>query len=149
METRDVLKNSAYLKYLKSLKPEQIAKRYFVANNNAKWTDDIADAKAMKTRDNKNRFPYAISFIGESSSFLNGLIVHQLLSQLPNNLKVNAVAVAEDVDKFLAENEAVAMEIITDIGNTHDYAVNFCLEMLKTYGKGLAYIRTSSNNHGI
>jgi hypothetical protein len=51
--------------------------------------------------------------------------------------------------KFLAENEVAAIEIFTNLETVHDYAVDFCLELLKTYGKGLVYIRTKSSNHGI
>ena len=149
MDSQNPLKNSTHLKYLRSLTPEQIAKKYFITNDNAKWTDDVSAAKQMKTADGKPKFSYATSFYGESASFLNGLIVHQIYSQLPNNYKVNAVAVIDDVNKFLAENEVAAIEIFTNLETVHDYAVDFCLELLKTYGKGLVYIRTKSSNHGI
>ena len=149
MYSQNQLKNSSHLKYLRSLTPEQIAEKYFTANDNAKWTDDVSSAKQMKNTNGKPKFAYATSFYGESASFLNGLIVHQIYSQLPNNYKMNAVAVIDDVNKFLAENEVAAIEIFTDLENVHNYAVDFCLELLKTYGKGLAYIRTKQNNHGV
>ena len=144
MEDTNLLKNSSYLKYLDSLKPEQIAKRYFIANNNAGWLKDIQAAKQCQ-RDGKYKFQYAHTFIGPSASFLNGLIIEQLEPQLPSNLKVNAMAVAEDIDKFLAENKDCAVEISTDLTTTHDYAVDMSLEMLKTYGRGLKYIKNHQN----
>lgn len=149
MDRRDMLKNSQHLKYLKSLKPEALAKRYFIANDNAKWTDDIGTAKNLKDKNGNLRFPYAISFLGESGSFLNGLIVHQLIKLTPKHLKVNAVAVAEDIDKLLRENENFAVEIFTDLDNAHDYAVEFSIELLKIYGNGLSFIRSQSNNLGL
>lgn len=144
MEEDNLLVDSTYLKYLESLKPEQIAKRYFIKNNNASWLKDIQAAKQSQTSQGKYKFKYACTFIGPSASFLNGLIIEQLEHQMPSHLKVNAMAVAEDIDKFLAENEDIALEISTDLTKTHDYAVDMSLEMLKTYGKGLKYIKNHS-----
>ena len=149
MEENNLLKNSAHLKYLQSLKPEQIAKRYFIANNSSTdWLKDIHNAKQFQ-RDGKFKYPFASSFIGPSASFLNGLIMQQLEPQTPSHLKVNAMAVAEDINKFLAENEDYALEISTDLTNTHEYAVDMSLEMLKTYGKGLKYIKNHLNEFNI
>lgn len=149
MEDTNLLKNSAYLKYLESLKPEQIAKRYFIKNDNAGWLKDIQAAKQLKTSEGKLKFKFASSFIGPSASFLNGLIVQQLEPQMPAHLKVNAVAVAEDINKFLAENEEYALEISTDLTDAHDYAVDMSIELLKTYGKGLKFIKTHTNGFNV
>ena len=149
MEDGNLLKNSAYLKYLENLKPEQIAKKYFIKNDNAEWLKDIQAAKQLKTSEGKPKFKFASSFIGPSASFLNGLIVQQLEPQIPSHLKVNAVAVAEDINRFLAENEEYALEISTDLTDAHDYAVDMSLEMLKIYGRGLKFIKSHLNEFNI
>lgn len=150
MEDKDnLLKDSAYLRYLEGLKPEYIAKRYFIKNDNNGWLNDIQVAKRITTPDGKFKFKFASSFIGPSASFLNGLIVHQLEPQIPSHLKLNAAAVAEDINKFLSENEEYALEISTDLTDSHHYAEDMAIEMLKIYGRGLKFIKSRTNGFNV
>lgn len=132
--------NSTRGKALLNATPQQLFERYFTKDNNVSWLKDFNTElnKEQPGDPNSYLYPYLVSLIGEALNFIPSYLHRKVNKYIPAGYKLNAGAVARDVEAILQENPNQ-----TRMASTNNKANKFIVEVMEfcveRFNKGLDY----------
>ena len=99
---------SARARMLNNLSQKELFNRYYMTDNGVSWLKNL-NTELNKTKpqnSDEDLYPYLVSLIGKALDFIPSYINKKMMPFIPKNYKLNAAAIARDIEAVLAENIA-------------------------------------------